>query len=443
LYKPYDEIKEKFTDNGHKHIVAITDVEDNEEIIIRESNDINGNLNRTIKSITNDIKHMFMEPPINTCKSKRTAYNQNKKAISAITKEVKETLKHDPEFKDFIKGQNKKTEVKNVTTPCGDTIELISSDTPYERIRRAHNKLIEDNNRIVEKKKYDQLEIIEIQNQIEKNKAIYKVNLNELNNLRVKLNNVDLKRISAIKELENQIKLFNDLTNKNISAKQKFTRMTTQIKTDTTKCDNINSEVRRLKIYLESLTNEIKSNEQQIVRIKEQIRAVENKTPLFNVLKNQLDKLEEQKNKIQKHYDDMTIELEKNINEQTLLKSNINNLEIEIKKLIQINNAIVKQLAESESKSRTENSSINRLTATMELYKEQVASRVKRGDYLENELVSLRNQYTELKKKNQQDIEEIKKLEQENNKNKQLIGDLQTVIKYLDIDKKITLPSST
>jgi len=449
IYKKADSVHESFVGKIH-----VRNYSNDEEVVITEKNGIMDTIrifeprnkqNEIVELIT---KSLFGDDNQSSQDSEQIILNA----------QIKKALKKDPEFTDLLKKtelSNKEllklkesivliaknvekldSTVKHVITPAKDIIELVKADTPYERIMRAHNKLTDENNELQNKKQKELLEINELQKQIDTAQATHRANLAELDKLKIQLDETDNKRLSTVKELQTQKDTFKGLSDKYLNTQKQISQIKTVVKTNTSHNIELTDSIKKIQVNIDGLLIEKTSTEEDINRIKEQIKAVENKTPLSNILKNQLSQLEKQKITIDTQYNTMEEELKTQIDIQKKLEANSKALNDKIQSLEEINKEISNELAEDDYKYKMNKSMLNTLKSDIQMYNERMLAKNKAGALLENELKAIDKKCSEIKASNSTDDSLIEKLEAENAKNKLIISELQAVVKQLQIRPK-------
>jgi hypothetical protein len=331
-------------------------------------------------------------------------HDEMKKFRKDIVKEVKEMMEEAPE-----------SEKQN--------------DTPYVKIMKAHNKLTEDNNNVLNKIQRELAEIKHIREQIEKTEEMQKLNEEEQHNLSEELDSIHNSRARAQRDLLQYKQYFKELVEKNLVTHKKISDAKEKIKQDNKQYAKHLSEIKRLKIRMETTSSEKMSAESNINMLNAQLREVKENGSMRGVLKKQIEQLERQKQDIEINEKEIQRDLSRELSDELQMAQQIENNKNEIKYLENEHQIIESQIADIETKSKMEQTYIRDFEKEIEDYKNKMSVRNRNSTLLENELNSLMKQYETVA--GISEVQQLKALKRDSNENKKNIREMQITIKRL------------
>ena len=371
---------------------------------------------------------------------------QHESQIEHIEKEIKDIKKsmHDiAEVKHDIKQVKKnlvaevkeiqkvKTTVHESIAPSLNVKKLISHETPHDALLRAFNKVGEKNNHVLEKISQDRAKINAIQKQLDATERTRVINQKEAAKLIAEIAAINNSHTKAVKDMEEHKKIFKDLVKKNILTQKSLSNVKNTEKQDKKECDKATEEARNLKIRIESLSSEKHNNAKYIENIKEQIKILESNGSLDKVLNGQLSQLEKQKTEIDRHYQEIRSNLDKQLIKEVALEAALNKTNASVKSLEHQVSALEKEIADAESKYKVGHQAIQTMVHDIAASKASLIIRNKTNTNLENELKTLRKQTEVLGRTESTDAKHIKELEVDSLHNKRLIHELEITVKQM------------
>jgi len=418
---------------------------------------ISKEIDKTLKSkpVLNRVSEVISTPKITQQISDIINNNAEFKKINRAVNEIKATKKDirrdmlkvqsdiKKEVKKDMQNAQKKMEnkVKTAVTKIADQRQTdikkdIPKETPYDRILRAHNKLSDKNNMMLEKKRKDLEEIKSIRKQIEKVGETQQLNQKEASKLEVEIEKVQKAHTRAEKDLKEQINLFKDLVKRNLATYNNLGELTANVKRSKNICDKQTSEVNRLKVRIESVESEKRSAEDNLTNLNSQLKAANANESMTKVLKGQIEQLEKQKAQIEKDQTALNEDLQTAMKKEAAMQADIQSKESNIKLLTQENLKMEKQIADATAKNKLEKDAVISLKKDIDEAKNRLAVRNSTNALLDNELRNLRKQYDVLSNKETQEEKQLKELEKDSSRNKQTINELQITMKLLQTRPK-------
>ena len=362
-------------------------VEDIEEVL--EDPILSKKIDRVITSnnVLNKVHTVVATPKIShqitDIVHKDPAYKQLNRQIHAVKVDVHDEMN---KFrKDIVK------EVKDIIEETPEPEKR--KDSPYEKIMRAHKKLSVDNDNIVNKIHRERIEIQQIRAQIEKTEEMQKLNEEEGHHLKEELEAIHNSRARAQRDLVEYKRHFKELVDKNLTTHKKISQAKEKAKQDNRQYTRQLSEVKRLKLRMETTQSEKMSAEDNINMLKTQLNEVKEHGSMRSVLKKQIEQLEKQKHDIEKNQIELQTDLSREITAELQMAQQIQKNENEIKYLEDEHELIESQIADIDSKRKMEQAYIGDFEREIEDYKNKMAVRNRNSSLLENELHILMKQY--------------------------------------------------
>jgi chromosome segregation ATPase len=348
-----------------------------------------------------------------------------------ITDQISDVIKNNPEFKKNTKSVKENKVAQSQLNMDKDD----DKETPYDRIMSAHNKLSDKNDMVIEKKLRDLEEINSIRKEIDRIGETQRLNQQAAAALEVEIKKVHNAHTKAEKDLKEQTVIFKELVKRNLATYNRLGKLTANVARSKNKCQKQSSEVKRLKVRIESVNSEKRSAEDNLKDLNEQLTAVNSNESISNVLKAQIKKMEKQKEEIEKNLSALSEDLKIEMKKEESLQSDILSNELDIKQLKQENLKLEKKIADLTAKNKLENDAFSALNKEIDDAKVRLGVRNSTNILLDNELRNLKKQYDALMVSESQEEMLLKELEKENSKNKQTINDLQTMVKLLQPPK--------